>query len=285
MRGYTVIELLVVIFIIVVLASLTIAGFRFFTHQISLDSSVEQIVETLNLAQNKTVASVSESSYGVHFATNSFTLFTGSSYNPADPANEIFDLANEVEIFDIALAGGGQDVIFNRLTGNTKQFGQISLRLVSRPAEIKNIYIESSGKIGFAEAPVSTNNLIKDSRHVHFIYDHLIDTSTENLILVFSDPPNPNVEQEIIIKDNLTSGNVNWQGTVAVNGEPQTLEVKTHKLNNATTTFSIHRDRRFNNKDLSIFISGEPGFSLINYTADGTTTPGTSDWVSEPIWQ
>ena len=73
-----------------------------------------------------------------------------------------------------------------------------------------------------------------------------------------------------------------WSGSILVNGSNQVLRVHTHSLTSTSTAFSVTRDRRYNNAALNISLDGQ---NLINYAADGTTTQGTSLWVSAPVWQ
>jgi hypothetical protein len=65
----------------------------------------------------------------------------------------------------------------------------------------------------------------------------------------------------------------------------QTLKIQTHQLNGGAglneTKFSIHRDRRFNDRALSISLNADIG-TLIQYDAAGVITPGTSAYVVLP---
>lgn len=289
MRGFSLIEILIALAVVAILASMTIVGFRYFQNRVSLDNNVLQIVSALELARNRTISSLDENYYGVHFSTTSYVVFPGPSYDPVNAANEIHDIPALLEIFSINLNGGGQEIIFDRLTGRTSQPGQIGLRMASDPGQTKIVYIESSGRIGLASSIISTSGRLVDSRHVHFHYSRNITTNEEIIKLVFLDPPNASTTEEIAIKDYLIGGDLDWSGTISAGGENQAVEVRTHNLNNATTTFSITRDRRYNTKAVSMFISGDSGVSglnsLINYTVDGTTTPGASIYASSLGWQ
>ncbi|KKR04148.1 MAG: hypothetical protein UT31_C0002G0017 [Parcubacteria group bacterium GW2011_GWF2_39_13b] len=280
-KGFVFVELLVVICIIMLLAGISLASFRFFQNKMGLDETADQLVNVLRLAQNKTLASEGQTSYGVHFAANNFILFAGSSYDPASLSNQQYNLAKELEIFNINLAGSGSDVIFSRLTGRTSQFGQISIRLAADPAQSRDIYISSAGQIGFVAQSLSADTRQKDSRHVHFNYSRIIDFNAEKIILLFDNPPNLPTTQEIIIKDNLdANGQIGWERTILVGGQNQQIIIRTHQVNNPLTVFSIIRDRRFNNKALSVSLSGEPGYGLIDYTDNGEVSAGSSVWVS-----
>ena len=127
---------------------------------------------------------------------------------------------------------------------------------------------------------------IKDSRHVHVDYiGRFIDTATETMSLDFS--PSPTVES-ITIADYISGGQFVWEGIIDVDGEMQELRIHTHKLNDVgfATQFSIHRSGKVNTKPFIITVSGDGSGDIIQYTATGITTQGTSIYVSTPPdWQ
>ena len=168
------------------------------------------------------------------------------------------------------------------MTGIASQSGKISLRLKTDPSKVRTIAIQSSGQITLGEEPSPTDtDRIKDSRHIHFDYSRVIDTANEKLILTFEG----GVIKEIVISENLKDGQIYWEGEVDVGGQIQKIKIHTHRLNNPDTQFCIHRDRRFNNKSLTITISGDLSGSLIEYSADGLNTTKTSIYATNPQWQ
>ncbi|OGH70138.1 MAG: hypothetical protein A2754_02720 [Candidatus Magasanikbacteria bacterium RIFCSPHIGHO2_01_FULL_47_8] len=56
-----------------------------------------------------------------------------------------------------------------------------------------------------------------------------------------------------------------------MNGNTETIRVHTHYLDANDTALSVHRDRRYNEKALTIYIDGK---NIASYTANGTTTIG-----------
>ncbi|MDP2864352.1 MAG: hypothetical protein Q8N73_01675 [bacterium] len=288
-KSFTLVELLVIVGILVVLTALAIPNFRFFERESDLNNSAQEIINTLRLAQNKTLASEGANSWGVFFATSTsphqYVLFQGSDYlSRATSSDEVRKLPTAIIISEINLSGDKKEVVFDRLTGTTNKSGSISLELKTDSAKNRKIYIENSGQVQLISSPIpSDENRIKDSRHLHIDYTKTISTPTENLILTFEG----GVTETIVIANNIKDGQIYWEGEVDVAGEIQKLKIQTHRLNDPIlgTQFSVHRDRRYNTKSLKIELSGDTSGSLIEYSADGLTTTKTSIYVSDLQWQ
>jgi type II secretory pathway pseudopilin PulG len=292
-KGFTLIEALLIIGILFILFFVAFPNFRFFQKESDLKDSSEEIINTLRLAQSKTLASEGASRWGVYFETSTlphqYILFKGESFANRDVlADEIHKLPNSIEIYEIDL-WGGKEVVFEKVTGyasSTSQVGKVSIRLKSDPTKNETIYIENSGLVRLTNpTSVSDSERIKDSRHVHFDYTRQISTSTETIILTFTYGASTTVK-EIIIAENMKDNQIYWDGEVNVGGEIQKLKIHTHRLNDPIfgTQFCIHRDRRYNNRALKVEISGDSG-DLIEYDAEGGTEKGNSFYVSDPVWQ
>jgi len=287
-KGFTLVEISVIIVILIVLISISASIFLLFNKESSLSSNTEEIINTLREAQNKSLASEGASRYGVYFdntsSPNQYILFKGSDYT--DPSRDISfdqinDLSDNIEINSINLSDEGSEVVFERLTGIANQTGSISLRLKDNPAKTKSVYIDGSGRIGLDPPEIPINGRTEDSRHVHFDYSRIIDTVNETLTLSFEG----GINKTIIIADNIKDSQIFWEGEVEVDSEVQEIKIHTHRLNSPDTQFSVHRDRRYNNKSLTITISGDISGSLIEYSSDGLTTNSSSVNVSNRNWQ
>ncbi len=282
-KSFTLVEVLTIVGILIVLTAISIPAFRFFQKESDLNNSIEEIINTLRLAQNKTLASEGAIQYGVHFETGEYVLFNGTTYNPSATDNEIHNLPKSVEIYEIELTGGGSEVIFDRVTGTTNQFGEVSLRLKTDTSKVKTIYIENSGQVGLSSPAIPSDTArIKDSRHVHFNYNQNVQNAV-TLHLVFPDYLSDNYD---IPFQNYLNGDKTefyWEGTVLVGPEgsktEQILRIHTHSLTSFVAQFCVHRDRRYNDKALNITLDIE---NLINYTAAGEESRGSSFWVEEP---
>jgi len=112
-------------------------------------------------------------------------------------------------------------------------------------------------------------------------------STSETLALDFG-----STTENLLFSDYMSGGQFDWSGDVVVDGETQTMRIHTHQFNSGipnTTVFSIHRDRRFNTKAVTIELNDSPTDpdlgTLIQYDAAGVTTPGTSIYASGPVQQ
>lgn len=266
--------------VLAIVLAVSIPVVSLFSRGSSLNSSAEELINNLRLAQNKTLASEGESSWGIYFSTTTaphqYTLFKGPSYALRDVAfDKIQKIPGTLEIYEIDFSGN-QEAVFQRPAGSANAAGQISLRLKSDTSKTKSVYIDSSGLVNFSLPSVASDaSRLKDSRHVHFAYSRQINTAVEKITLTFDFASFP-VIQEIILSSNLKNGQIYWLGDV---------KVQTHRMNNPDTLFSVHRDKRFNDKSLKIQLSGDTSGDLLNYDAAGQTTLGSSIYVSQLSWQ
>lgn len=144
-RGFTLIELIVVIAIATILFAIIISGFSGLRQHSDFNLAGDDSISYLQEARAKTLSSDSASAYGVHFETTKFVLFTGDTYDPLDSSNKDRPLPSTVEISAIILTGLGDEIIFKRLTGETDQSGTITIRLTSDPSVTRVIEIASTG--------------------------------------------------------------------------------------------------------------------------------------------
>jgi len=87
------------------------------------------VVSVIDEARSNTLASVEATTYGVYFDTDSVISFKGATYVGEEDSNEIYELHSKVEISDVALAGGGNEIVFERLTGQVSEVGTVTLSL------------------------------------------------------------------------------------------------------------------------------------------------------------
>ncbi len=143
--GLTLLESLIGLTIIMILAGVAIWPFRALRDEQLLKGAVEDVLSVLNNARAQTLAGSAQSQYGVHFENDTITLFRGDMYPGV--TEQIITLPPRVVFGAISLAGGGAEVVFQRLTGATTQTGSVVVELASDATKRRVVEIYSSGLI------------------------------------------------------------------------------------------------------------------------------------------
>jgi Tfp pilus assembly protein FimT len=146
-KGSSFTEILVIIAISVLIVGGVTASFSVFNKSQNIKGAVSEISSELDEARALTLASYDNTVYGVHIESDKVTLFKGDTYSSVSADNEVTELSPRVSISGISLSGGGDDVIFQRLTGKTDQYGTLTVSLISDITETKVITIQESGII------------------------------------------------------------------------------------------------------------------------------------------
>lgn len=273
--GFTLIEFIIALAIILLLILLVIPGLGFFNKEEVLEGQIEEIISTLRLARNKTLASEGSQNYGVYFESNQFILFASTTYNPSDPANKAFAVNQDLEISEINFTD--QLIFFERLTGNANSNGSLKISSRNNPNQYKFIYIDTSGKITDASPTITSDqDRLKDSRHVHVSFLDNTQGAT-SLTLYF---PTDNFYKNINYQDYLSpeQDEFYWSETFEVGGQGQSLTVHSHLLNSSQTNFCFHRNGDLNTKGFEVFLDGQ---NIVNFNSDGTFLSGTSLFAQE----
>ena len=287
MKGFTLVEIIVTFAIFVVLLASSVVALSVLRGGSDLQEEARGLQRVFELARNKTIASQGDARYGVYIdkatSPHQYVLFQGQSptFDYATrliSEDEIYALSQTIEFGTVSF-GGVSEVVFDRIQGSTSFIGSAELRVKADPTNVQTVSMESSGvvEIGSGAVP-NDDDREKDSRHVHIDYTgRVIDTAIEEIFLDFGA-----TTYTIVMQDNLSGGQIEWEGTITVGGDDQKLKIHTHELNNVfDSQFCVHRDRRFNDKDLTISIIGGPDtLSLIQYNVSGDITLGSSVNVS-----
>lgn len=143
-------SLLEIIFVLSIMMLLFVGGTKAFTemkNKRQLDDSVNRVENLLKEAKSMTTSAVGLYRYGVHFDADKATLFTGDDYLPESVDNKVLDLNNIAFISEISLNGGGQEIIFNKLTGETDQSGSLKVTLHSDSSKFRVISVSPLGVV------------------------------------------------------------------------------------------------------------------------------------------
>ena len=252
-EAFTLIEVVIVMAILIIVILLSITTLRLLTKRTELEASVNNIISTLNVARNKTLASEKASQYGVYFDAstipNKYILFQGSDYISRDiDFDEIYNLPSSIEITNIGFSGGGNEIIFNRLEGDTENFGSLTI-YSSSSNKSKVIYIYSSGELSSKPESIPGSGRLSDSRHVHFDLGWSI-VGADTLKFDFI---NASQIETVSMIDSFSSTSFDWEGEFLVDGVLQKFKIHTHQLD-PTTFLCIHRDRNNNINTEEVYI-------------------------------
>ncbi len=139
-------EVLVSMAIMAFISSIAVLSFSNLRISQSLSKETATVASLLSQARNLTIASKANNQYGVHLASTSITLFIGPTYSSSASTNSSFPLSNLVSLSS-SLIGGGSDVIFSHLDGETAQSGTITMSLIANPTQTKTITIFATGVV------------------------------------------------------------------------------------------------------------------------------------------
>lgn len=142
MRGFTLLEVLLVIATIAVLAAISVPVYSNLQVRNDLDVVTNTSLQTLRRAQTLSQAVDGDSTWGVKLQQADITLFKGTSYSDRDTNfDEAYSLSGNVT------PSGISELVFAKLSGNPTTTGTITL--TSSNNEIQNITINSKGFLDY----------------------------------------------------------------------------------------------------------------------------------------
>ena len=123
--GFTFIELVLVMGIIAVLLGFTVFNLAGAQRSSSASTTLDTLVADIRSQQIKAMTGSTEGrsstdSYGVHFGTNQYVLFHGTSYNPSDLSNFTVTLDPSVVFTADTFPSG--NVVFQNASGEVAGF-------------------------------------------------------------------------------------------------------------------------------------------------------------------
>ncbi|GMU73860.1 MAG: hypothetical protein AMXMBFR44_0590 [Candidatus Campbellbacteria bacterium] len=146
-KGFTLAEIVIAIAILVVVGTVMLASIREYTKEQALSGAVSSVAAVLSDARLRTLSGNAGVQYGVHLQSDAVVLFSGATYTESDPNNEVIELDTRVMIADISLSGGGEDIVFEKLSGDTDNFGTVTLALSSDASRQRTITVQGTGLV------------------------------------------------------------------------------------------------------------------------------------------
>jgi prepilin-type N-terminal cleavage/methylation domain-containing protein len=258
-KGFSLIEILAVISIISIVLGIAIINGRNFNNSIDLENTAKSVDAKIKLAKAYSIGAKNNTNYGVHFEADKVVIFRGSVFINGAPTNETFVFSDKIGVNAVSLAGGGSNVIFDRLIGSTSNFGNIEMKVISEPSKTKQIIINSDGQTSLDSFQSSAESILKNARHVHFHLGWDIDNATTlslKWVDDFGNPLAPINNINIASYLNVSRTVFDWTGTTLVNGVNQKMRIHGWLDTNNYTVLCVIREQTENDK---LYIFTNPG--------------------------
>lgn len=146
-KGFTLLELVMVVAIVAILAGIIISSFSGFRNSKVLDTASEESLALLSEARGSTLAGKDGYQYGVHLDAGQMVMYRGATYTNGDVNNKVSTLDSALEIVNITLTGGGSNILFDRITGKTVQPGTFVIRIKSDTAKTRTMTVNGTGVV------------------------------------------------------------------------------------------------------------------------------------------
>lgn len=147
-RAFTLIEVMVVIVVFMIGLGLVLLFAQSAQLRTDVNTQVNTIAATLRLAQSQSISGEGGSAHGVHLETTQYVLFSGSTYSVGSSSNKVMELPETIEIQNINLSGGGQDIVFESPGGTTTNFGTFDI-VAPSTGQFMTLTITSLGSISY----------------------------------------------------------------------------------------------------------------------------------------
>lgn len=145
-KGFTLFEIIIVISIISILASVLVVGFfNFRTHR-SFELATKETRQIFENARSMTLAAVDDSAYGVFIGERELILFKGEEYEEEEMV-DIVELPPKVIISQISFSPQANEIAFKRGTGEASSAGYIELSIINEVDKKHRVTISKQGII------------------------------------------------------------------------------------------------------------------------------------------
>ena len=148
-KGFSMVEVVIAVLIVGIISGVAIFAFSSLKNKQVLQNEVNNLISILEETRSLTTSGKEALNYGIFFEPNSnrTVQFRGDVYDPNSPTNKEYLLAPSVLILEVNLNGGGTEVVFERLKGETNDFGSIVLGLVDATTTKETVEVYQTGTI------------------------------------------------------------------------------------------------------------------------------------------
>ena len=140
-RGFTLIEIILVISLVLIVSAATIPSYSKFINGRKLQSEQNKLVENIRYARELAESGKRNSNFGVYFQADRYVLYQGDSYGNRDSSqDQIFELSKNIELSNL------NEVNFEKARGTPSATG--TLRVTNTANEkFKDIKVNKEGLI------------------------------------------------------------------------------------------------------------------------------------------
>lgn len=124
-RGFTLVEILIVISILAIIATILLTGFRNFARFQEFNQAASDVQFLLSQTRVAARSATLDSAHGIKIGSNTITTFVGDTYDAMDPDNETHTY--QMVTFTPLLAGGVDEIVFAKLSGLPSATGRIMI--------------------------------------------------------------------------------------------------------------------------------------------------------------
>lgn len=124
-KGFTLIEVLLVIAFLAFVAGLVIYGFQNFAQFQQFNQGVSDVGFKLGQARTDARSAVNDESHGVYVTPTTVTAFQGDTYSAIDPLNDVSTYS--LITISHSFSDGSDEIVFNKLTGLPSATGTITV--------------------------------------------------------------------------------------------------------------------------------------------------------------
>jgi len=140
-KGFSLVELLIVIAILAVITSIVVSSFGQTGGNEALNTSTVSAISVLNGAKSMAISSKDASNYGVRIFNNKFVTFKNN-----------YGTENQETVFSTLITvststGIDTDIIFNNVSGGTSASGTITFTVLNSPSKSNTIRVYRTGII------------------------------------------------------------------------------------------------------------------------------------------
>jgi len=149
-KGFTLLELLIVVAITTILAGVGISSYINQQKDKSLDFIAQEIVGYLRYAQQKSIAQEGNNQWGVHFENpisgdDFYALYTGATYTSSEETHYLPTSIN----FQTPSSGNSIDMSYEKLIGSLSDDSDKQIILQNTGGSIKNVLTCQQGLIAY----------------------------------------------------------------------------------------------------------------------------------------